>query len=84
MIGPEYSHEAMDTSSYISSLGKNNFILQTLFSATASALSDGTKYQNILRVIPEDSKQSSVTNSYILSYAIAYMYIVTAAGKGAA
>ena len=72
----------MDTSSYISSLGKNNLLLQTLFSATASALSDGTKYQNILRVIPEDSKQSSVTNSYIFSYAITYMYTVTAAGKG--
>ncbi|XP_062581388.1 uncharacterized protein LOC134243176 [Saccostrea cucullata] len=57
LVGPEYSHEAVDVSSYISGLEKNNLILQTLFSTTASALSDGNKFQNILRVIPEDSKQ---------------------------
>lgn len=76
LIGPEYSHEAMDTSSYISSLGKNNFILQTLFSATASALSDGTKYQNILRVIPEDSKQSSVIVSLMENLSWNYIGVV--------
>ena len=44
----------------MSFLGENNLLLQTLFSATASALSDGTKYQNILRVIPADRRQSAV------------------------
>ncbi|XP_061195171.1 uncharacterized protein LOC133203393 [Saccostrea echinata] len=65
LVGPEYSFEAVDTSSYISSLGKNRLILQTLFSTTASALSDKTKYQNILRVIPDDTKQTSVIMSLI-------------------
>jgi hypothetical protein len=59
-VGPEYSQEAVDTSLYISSLGNSNLILQTLFSTTASALSDGSKYRNILRVIPDDTKQTSV------------------------
>lgn len=76
LIGPEFSHEAMDTSLYISSLGKNNFMLQTLFSATSSALSDGSKYQNILRVIPEDSKQSSVIVSLMESLFWNYIGVV--------
>ncbi|XP_061195149.1 uncharacterized protein LOC133203370 [Saccostrea echinata] len=65
IIGPEYSHEAVDTSLYISSLEKNNVVLQTLFSATASALRDGNKYQNILRVVPDDTKQISVIISLL-------------------
>lgn len=76
LIGPEFSHEAIDTSSYISSLGKSNFMLQTLFSSTASALSDGSKYQNILRVIPEDSKQASVIVSLMESLSWNYIGVV--------
>ena len=41
-------------------------MLQTLFSTTTSALSDGTKYKNILRVVPEDRKQASVRNILII------------------
>ncbi|XP_048763361.2 uncharacterized protein LOC125671591 [Ostrea edulis] len=76
LIGPGYSHEAVDTSSYISSLGENNLILQTLFSTTASALSDASKYRNILRVIPDDTKQISVIISLVESLKWNYVAVI--------
>ncbi|XP_048759312.2 uncharacterized protein LOC125668916 [Ostrea edulis] len=76
LVGPEYSHEAIDTSSYISSVEKNNLILQTLFSTTASALSDESKYRNILRVIPDDTKQISVILSLMESLKWNYIGVI--------
>ncbi|XP_062599622.1 uncharacterized protein LOC134261190 [Saccostrea cucullata] len=76
IIGPEYSGEAKDTSLYISSLENNNMLIQTLFSATSSSLRDRNKYQNIVRLVPDDTKQISVTTSLLQKLQWNYIGVV--------
>ncbi|XP_062604143.1 uncharacterized protein LOC134265959 [Saccostrea cucullata] len=76
IIGPEYSGEAVDTSLYISSLENKNMLIQTLFSATSSSLRDRNKYQNIVRLVPDDSKQVSVITSLLQKLEWNYIGVV--------
>ncbi|XP_061195182.1 uncharacterized protein LOC133203414 [Saccostrea echinata] len=85
IMGPESSSEAEVTSRFISSLEAKHQLYQLLFSATTANLSD-KRFQNILRVIPNDKLQSEVMQK-LLNYLdwnyVAVVYENTAYGRGA-
>ncbi|XP_062604070.1 uncharacterized protein LOC134265840 isoform X2 [Saccostrea cucullata] len=85
IIGPESSSQAEVTSRFISSLEAKHQLYQLLFSATSANLSD-QRFQNVLRVIPNDKLQSKVMQK-LLKYLdwnyVAVVYEDTAYGRGA-
>ncbi|KAK3085796.1 hypothetical protein FSP39_008773 [Pinctada imbricata] len=86
LLGPEFSSEAANTSSFISSLPENKHIPQFIFSATAESLSDQAKYGNIKRVVPSDNLQVKTIISLLLKVEwnyVAVLYLDDTYGKGA-